>query len=186
MALHSDGATLTVGGQFGAVGNVRSSGIAQWGEVCDWTTVCAGDGSAGPCPCGNAGATGAGCANAVDPAGALLAASGTLAPDALALATSGTGASVLTVFFKGSAAVAPAAFGDGLRCAGGVLVRFGVQFAAGGSATFPRAGDPPLSALGATLPGSGLTAVYQAFYRDPASFCTAGTYNATNAIRVVW
>ena len=187
LALHSGPDALSAGGSFTLAGGRPSWHFAEWREVCPWTSVCAGDGSAGACPCGNAGASGHGCANSVDAAGAKLDASGGIAPDALVLASSGTPASALTVFFKGSAQVAAVPFGDGLRCAGGVLVRFGVQNAVSGAASYPGPGDPGVASVGGTPPGSGLTGVYQAFYRDPAAgFCPPATFNGTNALRVVW
>jgi hypothetical protein len=36
------------------------------------------------------------------------------------------------------------------------------------------------------VPAIGGTRYYQAWYRDPASFCTSGNYNLSNAIAVEW
>jgi len=190
-ALHAQGSgstgTLYAGGQFTQMGGVSSWTIAAWREVCDWTSLCSGEGPSSPCPCANAGAAGHGCASSVNANGALLAASGATNPDTLVLMSSGSSASGLTIFFKGNTAIAPLPFGDGIRCAGGQLVRFGAQFASSGSASYPHLGDPALSAISGTPPGSGLAAVYQAFYRDPLpGFCTSATFNGTNALRVVW
>jgi hypothetical protein len=49
---------------------------------------------------------------------------------------------------------------------------------------YPGPGDPPLSVVGGV--GFPSLRMYQAYFRDPAAFCTAATFNATNAVRVNW
>ncbi|MBK7875814.1 MAG: PQQ-like beta-propeller repeat protein [Planctomycetes bacterium] len=153
--------------------------------------TCAGDGTlATPCPCGNSGAAGRGCANSVEPAGAALAWSGDPAADSLTLDASGLPAlaSAGVLFFQGDALDADGVvFGDGVRCASGALVRIGAKAAPGGVASYPAAGDPALSTRGGVQPGSGELRGYQAYYRNAAAaFCPPATFNATNALRVLW
>ncbi len=150
---------------------------------------CAGDGSATPCPCGNAGAPGRGCASSISALGAALAHAGMpiLAADTLELVASELSNSTVT-FFQGTSEVAGgqgAPFGDGLRCAGGSVIRLGAVAAAGGTARLPEPGGTSISVRGAvTTPGS--TRGYQVWYRNAADFCTPATFNLTNGLRVVW
>ncbi len=87
---------------------------------------CAGDGVdpavTTPCPCANVGALGHGCANSVNGAGALLALSGTTNPDTAVLNASGMPATVTCIYLQGDA-TGDQPFGDGVRCADGVLTR---------------------------------------------------------------
>ena len=80
--------------------------------------------------------------------------------------------------------------GDGVRCAGGGIIRFGSQNAIGGGAYYPNrtlALTTPISTLGSTPVGSGLTAYYQAFYRNAtAGFCNGATSNMTSAYQITW
>jgi hypothetical protein len=149
---------------------------------------CAGDGSALACPCGNLGAAGHGCANSVDAAGGLLAAVGSasLAGDTVVLLGSGM-PSAPVLYFQGTARQnggLGAAFGDGLRCAAGMVVRLVQRTNVAGSSRFPGPQDQPLSQQGlVAAPG---TRTYQAWYRNAASFCTADTFNLTNGLELVW
>lgn len=153
------------------------------------TTVCAGDGTGAPCPCGNNGASGRGCANSANPSGALLTATGTASAsnDSLVLHASGmTPGTVL--FFEGMSkqnAGAGTIFGDGLRCAPSPTIRLGTKIVGGGAAQYPLAGDLAISVKGA-VPAVGGTRIYQAWYRDSQSFCTNATFNMTNALSVLW
>ena len=153
------------------------------------TPYCFGDGSSGACPCGNAGPAGRGCTNSVGQA-ARLEAVGTTSPDDLVLVSSGELASALTIFAQGTQSTAPHLFGDGLRCVGGSIKRLYSHNASGGVAYAPHASDPPITArsaaLGDTIPSGG-TRYYWAYYRDPnATFCSAATFNASNAIEIHW
>jgi hypothetical protein len=77
-------------------------------------------------------------------------------------------------------------FGDGLRCAGGSVVRLGTKLNAAGASAYPVGGDPPISVRG-MIPGAGATRFYQAWYRNSALFCTPNaTFNLTNGWRVTW
>jgi Tol biopolymer transport system component len=141
-----------------------------------------------PCPCGNAGAWNAGCANSAGP-GAALAAQGEArtGADSLTLRTSGLPPGTNVLFFQGSAPIPPAPFGDGLRAVGGSLLRLGVRAAPGGSAGwgFGVPGAPLLSVQGG-VPAGGDWRYYQAWYRNAAPFCTEATWNLSNGFEVLW
>jgi hypothetical protein len=155
------------------------------------TSVCSGDGSGTVCPCGNNGVAGAGCANSVFTAGASLSSSG------YASASTGGDSLVLTaanlsgpgLFFQGTSLFVGGngvVFGDGLLCAGGAMTRLSVVFPAGGSASYPNGSTPTaIHVAGAPIvPGD--VRHYQCWYRDAASFCTASTFNLTQALTVTW
>ncbi|MFN9785271.1 MAG: thrombospondin type 3 repeat-containing protein [Planctomycetia bacterium] len=150
---------------------------------------CFGDGSGTACPCGNASAvgSGAGCLNSLGSAG-LLAGAGipSIAADTVVLAGSGMPNSS-ALYFQGTlrqSGGAGALFGDGLRCAGGSVVRLGTATNLAGTSTYPAAGQPSVSTKGLVVaPG---TRTYQVWYRNSASFCTTSTFNLTNGVEVVW
>jgi hypothetical protein len=118
--------------------------------------------------------------------GGILAGEGTasVSADTLALHATQMGGTTTAVFFQGTAA-AFAPLYDGLRCAGGSLVRLGLRPASGGAASLPAPGGLSIAALG-QLPSTGGLRVYQVLYRDAASFCTPGTANLTHAYTVTW
>jgi hypothetical protein len=150
--------------------------------------ACAGDGTGTACPCGNSGAAGHGCASSVNPAGAQLAASGGawVSGDTFVLYGSGMPNGPV-MYIQGSMSMSGGqgvAFGDGLRCAGGNVVRLGVKTNAGGASHYPDAGDALISIRGAVIGGS--THTYQAWYRNAASFCTIDTFNLSNGVVVTW
>ncbi len=150
---------------------------------------CFGDGSGTACPCGNASAVGAGagCLSSLG-TGAKLTAAGTpsLSADNIVLAGVGMPDSS-ALYFQGTMQVnggMGAAFGDGLRCAGGSVVRLKPVTNAGGSSHYPAAGDPPVSVRGQiAAPG---TFEYQVWYRNAASFCTSATFNLSNGLSLTW
>jgi hypothetical protein len=149
---------------------------------------CFGDGSGTACPCGNAGATGNGCASSVNPAGANIASSGTpsVTNDSLVLVGSGMPNSS-ALYFQGVsriAAGAGAVFGDGLRCAGGTSLRLEEVFNFGGTSQIPSVGQPPLSIGGAITPGA--VRHYQVWYRNSANFCTSAVFNLSNGLSLTW
>lgn len=150
--------------------------------------ACAGDGSGTPCPCGNNGAAGRGCANSVNALGARLAASGTawISGDTFVLGGNGMPNSPV-LYFQGSATTGGglgAVLGDGLGCASGTAVRLGTTLNTAGASSYPQAGDVPVSVRGGVVAGA--TYTYQAWYRNAASFCTPATFNLTNGIVVTW
>lgn len=77
--------------------------------------------------------------------------------------------------------------GDGLRCAGGAVIRLGVKSNVGGESSFGaiNAGDPLLSVRG-QVPAVGATRYYQIWYRNALPFCMPETYNFSNAIAIQW
>ena len=87
------------------------------------------------------------------------------------------------VFLQGSALVT-APFGDGIRCAGGQLIRLGTKLVTTGSSAYPGTGDPPVSVRGLVPPGGGVR-YYQTFYRNPGGPCGTN-FNITNGVSVVW
>ncbi len=151
-------------------------------------TVCAGDGSATACPCGNSGGPGRGCANSFQPSGARLDSSGTASVSTDSFALTGSGMpNGPVLYLQGSAASNGGlglAFGDGLRCAGGAVVRLGTKTNVGGASHYPGPGDVSVSVRGAVVAGS--TYTYQAWYRNAAVYCTADTFNLTNGLSVLW
>ncbi len=196
LAAYDDGAgegpSLFAGGRFTDAGGTPAANVGQW-HGCRITSFCFGDGIdpnvTTPCPCANNGAPGRGCAWHNGPNGALLATSGRIAPsDTLVLEASGMPNSATALFFKGSALElgGSAVFGDGVRCAGGSIIRLGTKICVAGAAHYPEAGNASISERSATPVGSGISAWYQTHYRNAASFCTSATFNATNGVKVVW
>lgn len=176
--------------QYGCFGDEALEGaftIDAAGPACaPGDGYCFGDGSAGAaCPCGNAGAAGNGCANSASAAGAHLEGLGaaSLSADSLQLAGSGMPNST-ALYFQGTSATS-FGFGDGLRCAGGSIVRLGTRMNSAGGSLWPGIGNPRVS-VGGGVAGPGLRH-YQVWYRnaDPA-FCTSATFNLSNGYRVVW
>lgn len=94
-------------------------------------------------------------------------------------------ASTSLLFVQGNADGSGAIFGDGRRCITGGVIRLAFKTASGGQAAYPGPGDQPISVMGA-LPSTGGTRVYQVYYRDVASFCTAATFNLSNGLRITW
>jgi hypothetical protein len=153
------------------------------------TPFCFGDGSATACPCGNSSLVGnnEGCLSSLGTGGKLVA-SGTpsLAADTVVLAgTQMPNSSAL--YFQGTTQVGGglgAVFGDGLRCAGGTVVRLGTKANAVGASQFPAVGDPSVSVKGlVAAPG---VRTYQCWYRNAATFCTVSTFNLTNGVQLTW
>ncbi len=189
-------ADLYLGGSFSGSGAAGSRNLARWRGCGDpGTSVCAGDGSAGACPCANTGASGRGCDNSISSGGARLVSSGwnSLQFDTLVFTSSGELATSTSVFLQGTAQIAPVAFGDGLRCAGGVLKRLFVKSAVSGTATAPAVGDAPIHVRSALLGdplSPGITRTYQVYYRDAnLGFCPApvgSSFNVSNGLRISW
>jgi len=166
-----------------AVGNFQ---ITETGTTCGPAGVpyCFGDGTGTACPCANNGAAGNGCANSVNANGGNLATTGaaSVGSDTLALVGSGMPSSS-ALYFQGTSQVS-VAFGDGLRCAGGTVIRLGTKNNVGGTSQYPVAGDLSVSVRGAVSAGDVRT--YQCWYRNAAAFCTASTFNLTNGVSVTW
>jgi hypothetical protein len=152
---------------------------------------CTGDGldpsHTTPCPCANEGAPGHGCGSSVNPAGALLEATGDVTLDDVVLLASGMPSTVSCIFLQGDA-LEDTLLTDGVRCAGGYLRRLRVRQNIQGSSAFPDATDSvSLSERGLVAVGSGAVRYYQVFYRNAApTFCPAGASNLTNGWKIVW
>jgi hypothetical protein len=137
------------------------------------------------CPCGNDDAA-AGCANDTG-AGATLGASGSASITADDLVLSVTG---LTpgpgLFFQGDNAVNSGngnPFGDGLRCAGGNVVRLEVQFANAAN-SFQTETTISVSTKGGVSVGQ--TRRYQYWYRDAGSSPCGSLFNLSSGYELVW
>jgi hypothetical protein len=116
-----------------------------------------------------------------------------LSSDTLVLTSSSERSAAFSIFLQGSAAIAPALYGDGLRCAGGTLKRLYSRNAVAGSVTAPQSGDPSISSRSAALGdplSAGDTRFYQVYYRDPSpTFCPnppGNTWNISNGVSVTW
>jgi len=152
---------------------------------------CSGSGAGAACPCGNVGGEGRGCGNSASSDGARLDAYGvaSVTNDSLGLSVSSAPPSAAVLFIQGSdrqSSGAGAVFGDGLRCVAGNVIRLGLRNSTGGTARIGVPyGDEPISTRGAVGPAGG-TLHYQAWFRDPAAFCTSSTFNLSNGTSVVW
>jgi hypothetical protein len=155
------------------------------------TAFCFGDGTGTACPCANSGTAGNGCASSAFPAGARITAAGTAGvsagTDTLTLTASNVAGPGL--FFQGTAQFNGGAgfvFGDGLLCAGGSIVRLGVVFPTGTSASYPGGLTPnPVHVAGGPL-ASGDVRHYQCWYRDALPFCTSSTFNLTQGVSLTF
>jgi hypothetical protein len=147
---------------------------------------CFGDGLGTPCPCGNSGGNGRGCANSIFPAGSVLTATGSasIALDTVVLTASSMSGGI-SVFFQGTGQ-ASLPLDDGLFCLTGALIRVGTYGIVGGASSNPPVAGVPLHTKGAlVLPGG--TRFYQVVYRNAApAFCPPATLNRTNGLAVVW
>ncbi|MDP6538835.1 MAG: hypothetical protein QF903_07595 [Planctomycetota bacterium] len=164
--------------------------VDLWGDVvADSITtqqaICFGDGTGTTCPCGNFGGSGEGCMNGTLQ-GAVLSASGStsVGDGDLVLNGSQLVPGQPGLYFQGNNAVnggMGVTFGDGLRCAGGGVVRLQVRAAdaSGSSSTTIDVGVEG----GVTAGGS---KVYQLWYRDPQSSMCSTTFNLTNGMQIFW
>jgi Tol biopolymer transport system component len=129
----ASGATDLVSGDTNAQDDVfvHDRDAAGFASLCD-----AGVNGVIPCPCANApSGPGRGCDNSSATGGATLSASGIayLSMDTLELTTSGELPSAASTVMQGNALVASGVvFGQGVRCAGGSLVRLYTKDAVGG------------------------------------------------------
>jgi hypothetical protein len=153
------------------------------------TPYCFGDGSSAACPCGNASPVGAGvgCLSSMG-VGGRLRAYGTASIGADSLSLGGTQMpNSSALYFQGTlqqGGGTGVAFGDGLRCAGGTVIRLATKFNVSGASQYPVGADLPVSQRGlVTVPGS---RTYQCWYRNAATFCTTSTFNLTNGVSIDW
>jgi hypothetical protein len=167
--------------EFGAAYHFSAS--ASGGPSSPGVPFCSGDGSGTPCPCGNSGAGGEGCANDTG-SGAVLSASGStsIGDDDLVLFSTG-----LTpgpgLYFQGNNAINGGngnPFGDGLRCAGNQVVRLEVQFSSGGVS------QTTISIATAGGVSIGDTKRYQLWYRDAGVSPCNSLFNLSNGYEITW
>jgi len=153
------------------------------------TPYCFGDGSGTVCPCGNTSAPGAGvgCLNSLGQGGRIVARGiASIASDSVVLTGSGMPNSS-ALYFQGTvqqSAGLGVVFGDGIRCAGGTIIRLGTKTNTSGTSSYPVGADPLVSVRGlVSVPG---TRTYQCWYRNAAAFCTVSTFNLSNGVEVTW
>jgi hypothetical protein len=145
---------------------------------------CFGDGSGTPCPCGNNGASGGGCANSTG-TGAVLDAFGTSSASADDAWFEGHDlpAGVTTILFSGNQQAgggAGLALYDGLRCVGGTLHRLGTRAASTTGIVHHPSG---LRAFGGW--SAGTTVYFQLQYRNVGGPCAHGS-NFSNGLSVTF
>lgn len=165
--------------------HMRVIGDAAGGPVQTGTQYCFGDGGGTACPCGNNndGSNGpAGCANGSSAGGATLTGSGapSIAGDTAVLQADNCQPNQPGLFFRADNAVNGGigiTFGDGLRCAGGNLIRLGVVLTGGfGSAT----SNPGLL----TGLNAGDVRRFQYWYRNPGGSPCGSAFNLTNGFEI--
>jgi len=141
---------------------------------------CYGDAT---CPCGNDSLGVGGCLNSLGVGGTLTAMGrASIAGDTVVL-TGRQMPNSSALYFQGTTQI-QAAFGDGLRCASGTVIRLGTKSNTGGASQYPEAEDASISTRGQVFaPG---TRYYQCWYRNAAAFCSVSTFNLTNAWRIDW
>ena len=155
-------------------------GVGDFGN-----TFCFGDGSGTLCPCGNASSAGVGCANGSGLGGRLIS-SGSASVSAANLVLEGSQliGSQPGLYFQGNNAVnggAGVQFGDGLRCAGGGVIRLQVRFAGSGGSS---ATTIDIAAKGGCAAGD--VKRYQVWYRDPLTSPCGAQFNLTNGVEITW
>ncbi len=177
---------------FGSTGSLPTGSVNV--DPPNISAFCFGDGSSNSCPCGNNGLPGRGCDNSAHTGGALLDAVGTPNPDTLVLQASGMTSRTTALFQQWTShTTGTAAFGDGIRCTAGARIKLSQKRTSNGSARFPGAGDPSISARSAQAGDPlqpGMVRYYSVVYRDTdLAFCPSpqgASFNITNAIRVAW
>ena len=157
--------------------------IIQTGGGAAGTAYCFGD--AASCPCGNGGSPESGCANGSG-FGAVITSSGSasVSADDLVLSSTSLIGNQPGLYFQGNNAVNTGLgvqFGDGLRCAGGGVIRLQVRFADanGGSAT-----NISVATKGGCAAGD--VKRYQIWYRDPATTPCGAQFNLSNGYEITW
>ena len=149
------------------------------------TSFCVGDGVSTPCPCGNPSTNGGGCANGTGDGG-VLSGSGaaSVSLDSLVLSSTGLVSGQPGLYFQGNNAINGGLgnpFGDGLRCAGGGVIRLQVGFADAGGASATTAN---LVLKGGVIAGD--TKRYQLWYRDPLTTPCGSSFNLSNGVEMVF
>jgi hypothetical protein len=184
---------LTINQATGPNTTILSSPAPTIESVCiesgDITNFCPGDGSGPACPCGNSAALGSdtGCLSSLG-MGARLVGCGAASISADTFELQGSQMpNSSALYFQGTmqgGMGAGTSFGDGLRCAGGTVIRLGTLTNVGGVSQYPSSGQLPVSVKGALSAGDVRT--YQVWYRNAAAFCTPSTFNLSNGLQVLW
>lgn len=111
--------------------------------------------------------------------------SASVSQDSLQLLARNLPATSMVLFVEGSAHTIGPHLGDGRLCISGPYARLGIVQAQNGEAIYPPAGGLPISVV-ASIPASGGTRAYQAYYRDSVAYCTSATFNLTSALQLDW
>jgi hypothetical protein len=154
------------------------------------TAFCLGDGTSTPCPClptPNNGTAGHGCGSVAFPGGGLLTTSGIASDE-----TTGMDTLVLTandipgpaLFIQSNGTTAAISIGDGHLCAATGIIRLGVAFPSGTSASYPGPMQNSIHVQG--LNSSGSVRHYQAWYRSVPGVCSASNQNLTQGLTLTW
>jgi hypothetical protein len=136
--------------------------------------------------CGNPGTLGNGCANGSSSDGANLSAIGTTNPDTVQFIASDCIPGQPGLFFQGNNATGSGngtPFGDGLRCAGGSVIRLQIRIP---DSNGQAMSSVSISTTGGVTPGSGTVRRYQFWYRDPAGSPCGASFNLTNGYEITW
>ena len=147
---------------------------------------CFCDGSGTQAPCANSGAAGNGCANGTSASGANLSSAGgaSASNSSIVLNVTGLPANQPGLLFQGDLANNGGngvLFGDGLRCAGGNVIRLETVFAdASGNAS----STIDIAVKGGVAGGD--TRYYQHWYRDPAGSPCGSFFNTSNGLELTW
>lgn len=150
-----------------------------------WVAYCFGDGSGSACPCNNEALVESGCANSTG-SGAVLTARGSASITAadLVLSASGLVANQAGLYFQADHRIhggEGSTFGDGLRCAGGGVIRLQLVPAdpLGESST-------TIDVAAEGMASAGETRHCQLWYRDPSNSPCASTFNLSNGLSITW
>lgn len=171
---------IAVGGTNSATGQSGLLLLTPEGTV--GTSMCFGDGSTRPCPCGNESGAGLGegCRNSTG-VGAVLSGLGSnvVANDDLVLQVAQGPANKTALFLQGGSTVS-LPFWDGIRCAGNPVIRLqAITLNASGAGSSTAS----IVARGGVTPG--VSRVYQTWFRDPQGPC--GTLcNVSAGLQVAW
>ncbi|MCY2960262.1 MAG: hypothetical protein NTY35_08850 [Planctomycetota bacterium] len=169
--------------------------LRLYADACPGTSTslvyCLGNAPSTACPCGNSAPSGTatGCRNSLGVGGRLRSAGlASLQSDSFVLNADQMPANAPTLYFQGTLRQnggLGTPFGDGLRCAAGMMQRLGIETnTSPGASHYPATGDLAVSAQGQiTVPG---TRTYQAWYRNSASYCTSAAFNLTNGLELAW
>lgn len=167
---------------------------AAWSQV---VPFCFGDGSSGPCPCGNFSAPNTGgCTNSLGSPG-VLTAFGMGALPSVSLDISGANRMTLAGsgmpnaacrYFQGSN-LPPVLFGDGIRCVNNPFqAQLGTRLNVAGASFVGGTPGPAISLQGSSTPLlAPVTRAYQCWYRNASpTYCTPALFNMTNGVLISW